>query len=423
MDHFDKLIKQKVEQFDVPYNEAHWAEMDKKLNTIKVNKIKWNLFASITTILIIGVASYMYVTNNQQPAVILNPKNNANNIIVQTEKKQEQLIPKVEQKAISQNNTKINKNILPSENIKEADQEKTIVSTATEKTPIQTSKKPSKEESTSKLENNTVIPSAEFIVFNNRVCQTEEVSFEANERLFTVSYHWDFGDGNTSKEKKPTHRYKESGKYDVELTITDKKTGIKYKHIENNAVIILPQPSAKFTYSETSLKHDDNKLKYPYTQFYNKNISSTNSYTWSFGNGETSTSSNPKVLYHKKGSFKTVLTVKNEYGCYASFSKDVFIKNTFDLYAPNAFTPNHSGENDYFIPKALLGWGDVQFQMTITDKSNKEVYKTSDRNEPWNGKFNNTGSILPTGIYFWKVITYDAEGRTHQHAGKINLLE
>ncbi|AOR23362.1 collagenase [Clostridium taeniosporum] len=45
-------------------------------------------------------------------------------------------------------------------------------------------------------------------------CSTDDSNF---------SYVWDFGDGNTSNEKNPTHIYKTSGNYSIELKVTDSK--------------------------------------------------------------------------------------------------------------------------------------------------------------------------------------------------------
>ncbi len=36
-----------------------------------------------------------------------------------------------------------------------------------------------------------------------------------------VSWHWDFGDGNSSTEQSPSHRYKKANTYHVVLTVTD----------------------------------------------------------------------------------------------------------------------------------------------------------------------------------------------------------
>jgi hypothetical protein len=37
------------------------------------------------------------------------------------------------------------------------------------------------------------------------------------------NYYWDFGDGNTSVEKAPSHAYKSSGTYTIMLRVTDDK--------------------------------------------------------------------------------------------------------------------------------------------------------------------------------------------------------
>ncbi|MEM7234016.1 MAG: PKD domain-containing protein, partial [Planctomycetota bacterium] len=48
-----------------------------------------------------------------------------------------------------------------------------------------------------------------------------KVSF-ANLSVGSISKQtWDFGDGNTSSEKSPTHTYKTPGRYDVTLTVED----------------------------------------------------------------------------------------------------------------------------------------------------------------------------------------------------------
>ncbi|MBS2212637.1 PKD domain-containing protein [Carboxylicivirga mesophila] len=36
---------------------------------------------------------------------------------------------------------------------------------------------------------------------------------------YVKEYHWDFGDGNTSIEKSPTHTYEQSGEYNVSVTV------------------------------------------------------------------------------------------------------------------------------------------------------------------------------------------------------------
>ena len=422
MDNFDEIIKQQVEEFNAPYNEAHWAEMEGRLNTIRTQKVKKNILVSAGTIAIISVAGYFYLSNhsdNKQitekasvttTTEITNPSNESQQKeVVITEQNKQHVNPNTPIVSSSQNDVKENKtepDNSSEENAKTApaSQVNTTNSNSNNHSPQTTSLK------------------AEFSIRNNTVCMNEEVSFEAKESLAPVSYYWDFGDGTNSTEQNPTHRYEENGDFDVTLTITNRKTGEEAKYSQKKAVTIFPQPSANFSFTETSLKHDDNKLAYPYTKFYVKNSKPDEKYTWNFDNGETSTSKNAQTIHKKKGTYKVSLKVENSYGCESIASKKVLIKNDYTLLAPNAFTPDNDGENDDFIPKALLGW-DVQFEMVITDKTGKVVYQSSDKSAPWNGRLNNSGNQLPAGIYLWKVVTYDAEGKAHQHIGKVNLLD
>lgn len=422
MSNFNDLIKQKVEQFDVPYNDAHWAEMEGKLDTIRTAKIRRNTLTSIAAVAVVGLSSFLYfnntsTTNNQIVDTNSNTEIKVNTIPFTTELNENKTTAEPKQYNSTNTIAPINLNSVDENTTEGTDAIPEGDGTDPNVTPtINEEKEIDKTPPTLKTVN------ANFIVFNNKVCMGEEVSFEANEKDAGISYSWDFGDGATSKKQNPNHVYAESGKYDVTLTVTNKKSRLENKHTVRNAAVILPQPKADFSFSETSLKHDNNKLKYPYTQFNSKDVSNTNTYTWNFGNGETAKSQNPKVLFNKKSTLNVMLTVKNTHGCYNSTTKSVKIKNGFDLFSPSAFTPNNDGDNDNFIPKALLGW-DVQFEMVITDLSNNVVYKTSDKNEPWKGSLNNNGSILPPGIYIWKVVTYDAEGKNHHHIGKIKILD
>lgn len=46
------------------------------------------------------------------------------------------------------------------------------------------------------------------------------VQFTSNSTGTITSYLWDFGDGNTSTLRNPTHVYSTPGTYDVSLTVT-----------------------------------------------------------------------------------------------------------------------------------------------------------------------------------------------------------
>jgi len=422
MDNFDEIIKQQVEEFSAPYNEAHWAEMEGRLDSIRAKKVRRNTLVAAGAIAIISISSYFYFSNNSNTTHITKEKSTTSTTElanVSNNSEQKEAVSTQQNKPQTQSNTQTTSS--PQNDVKENNIESTSPVEKNAKTEPTSKENKTNNSTKTTPQKNTL--NANFIVFNNSICMDEEVSFETNEALFPVSYHWDFGDGTVSSKQNPTHRYQEDGKYDVTLTIVNRKTGEEVTHSQKNAVTIFPQPSAKFSYSETSLKHDDNKLKYPYTKFYIKGANQNEKYTWDFGNGEKSGTQNSQTIYKKEGEYKVTLTAENSYGCQSKVTKIVDIKNDYTLRSPNSFTPDGDGINDNFIPKALLGWSDIQFKMVVTDKTGKTVYQSSNQHDPWNGKLNNSGNLLSPGIYLWKVVTYDAQGKAHQHVGKVNLLD
>ncbi len=55
---------------------------------------------------------------------------------------------------------------------------------------------------------------------DNTVFEREALSL-TNNSVKAVSYHWDFGNGDTSTEAIPNYKYRIHGNYTVTLTITD----------------------------------------------------------------------------------------------------------------------------------------------------------------------------------------------------------
>ncbi|WP_235297959.1 peptidylprolyl isomerase [Portibacter marinus] len=117
-------------------------------------------------------------------------------------------------------------------------------------------------------------PIAKYTITEKENVAPAEVQFE-NQSENAVQYLWDFGDGNTSKEENPEHKYLLSGQYDVALTAIkkNKKNTTKDKVIVNAPERCLVQLQTEYgnmliELYESTPKHRDNFLKLVNEGFY-----------------------------------------------------------------------------------------------------------------------------------------------------------
>jgi PKD repeat protein/DMSO/TMAO reductase YedYZ molybdopterin-dependent catalytic subunit len=123
-----------------------------------------------------------------------------------------------------------------------------------------------------------------------------------------ASRSWAFGDGATSTEKNPTHKYTSAGVYTATLTVTNSSgSANKQVTITVNSPAV-KKPIALFTQNKYT-------GKVPLTvQFTDKSLNSPTSYLWQFGDGSTSTDKNPSHAYSKVGIYTPRLTATNSAG-------------------------------------------------------------------------------------------------------------
>ena len=82
---------------------------------------------------------------------------------------------------------------------------------------------------------------------------------------------------------------------------------------------------------------------------------------------------------------------------------DVEPKVTY--FVPNAFTPNGDGSNELFYGVGYVE-GMKNFEMSIWDRWGGKLFSTNDPNQSWNGRFNNSGELVPNGVYLY-LVEYD----------------
>lgn len=123
-------------------------------------------------------------------------------------------------------------------------------------------------------------------------------------------WYWDFGDGKTARKtnNKPlSHVYTKPGTYTVSLTCTT-STGDQYTATKTNYISAYQVPKANFIRKPPSGKA-------PLTvAFTNKSTGSITGFTWDFGDGTTSTESNPSHTYNAAAKYTVSLTAVGPVG-------------------------------------------------------------------------------------------------------------
>lgn len=123
------------------------------------------------------------------------------------------------------------------------------------------------------------------------------------------AYSWSFGDGATSTEMNPTHDYASPGIYTVILTVNN-TFGQENTLTRHDYITATNQPPvASFTANKTM---GNPPLSVQFTD--TSSGEDITSWAWNFGDGTTSTESNPVHVYQNAGLYSVTLTVGNDGG-------------------------------------------------------------------------------------------------------------
>lgn len=147
-------------------------------------------------------------------------------------------------------------------------------------------------------------------------CAPFSVTF-LNETSDAVSYQWSFpgAEPTTSEEENPTVIYNMPGIYAVELTATNESGNSVLTQVD--FIEVGAPPFGDFT-TESDLL----------TVAFTSAVSNADTYSWLFGDGNSSLEENPVHTYLEDGVYEVILTVENDCGT-------VSISNTINVTATN----------------------------------------------------------------------------------------
>ncbi|MGZ8558430.1 MAG: PKD domain-containing protein [Chitinophagaceae bacterium] len=138
-----------------------------------------------------------------------------------------------------------------------------------------------------------------------------------------VGWEWNFGDGGTSTLQNPSHSYSNTGFYTVTLTVTS-NSGCKRTTTKGRYIRVVNGVDTDFNFLPPS------SCRPPYVvKFQNQSSGPGNvSYSWNFGNSQTSALKNPTVTYNAPGTYTIRLNAQSDLGCGGTIQKTITITPT-----------------------------------------------------------------------------------------------
>lgn len=227
-----------------------------------------------------------------------------------------------------------------------------------------------------------------------------------------VTYLWSFGNGEESNDVNPSYTYDSPGSYDVTLTVTNDSrcasTITELSYINVNEV-----PTAGFTFFPEEVVLEAATIDFTDAS----NSQDVLTWEWDFGDGNTSDKENPSHTYTTSGEFDVLLLVTTANGCEDTIQKTVTVHPDFAVYAPNAFTPNGDGLNDFFQVKGL---GIKTYLLQIYSRWGDLIYESNNLEDQWDGKFN--GEFVETGTYAYTIKYESMLNKNYSLEGTVTVM-
>jgi len=342
---FEKGLKNSLEGYEVPYNEAHWDQLLNKMEGKKAASIS-TLAASIVTAMILAGGAFYFASKSEKTELpnadqthhvtISDEEGKSSNSEISANSAAE--FNELGDKDEKSNSQKIEE-IQSSENGKTSKKQQIV-----------------RKNATSLVKESKPTPS----ILSEKSADTHSI----------VSDDFDL---NKITEIAPEKKFNEPGIYKVTLILSGTSKEVQ------SEITIHPKPDAKF---EANFPNPGELVL--------ENLSvNAHKCTWLIEDEHFSNDINPVYSYAQGGFEQVTLMVENEYGCTDKDYKELIlpapylIKNTpTSLKSGKIFKPTLEG----------ITSENVSLEILFLNSNSQLIYETTDKNLMWNGTF-------PDGTY------------------------
>ncbi|MEZ4936644.1 MAG: gliding motility-associated C-terminal domain-containing protein [Crocinitomicaceae bacterium] len=238
------------------------------------------------------------------------------------------------------------------------------------------------------------------------------LTFEVEDYGYNVQdVFWTVGNNYSSDQLIYNVLIEHSGSYEVGLILT-MTNGCVITYDDTFNLTALSAPISNF------LVNPQNATDQEMVYFYDNSTNAT-SWNWYFGNEGTSDLENPILNFDEPDSIQVMQVVFNDIGCSDTSWQWVVIEPSFNVFIPNAFTPDGDDYNNFFFP-VITNASPNDYSFMIFNRWGELIYEGRSLEDKWDGRYQ--GKIVQDGVYVYKVLVRDLNEEKHDFVGHVSVL-
>lgn len=234
--------------------------------------------------------------------------------------------------------------------------------------------------------------------------------------LAGVTYSWSANGNPIGTGVTLSEIFNNSGCYDITLlasigNCTASSTSLDLVCVDNS-------PNAAFTSSILQFSGGTENVTFT------NNSTGSDSYFWDFGNGNSSTTMSPTIVFNNTtGNTLVTLYALTDNGCIDSASLVITYLEDAIFYVPNSFTPDQDEFNQTWGPVFTQGFDPFNFDLFVFNRWGEVIWESHDASKKWDGTYGVKGLDCPDGVYTWKISFKPKEtDKKISLTGSINLI-
>lgn len=252
-----------------------------------------------------------------------------------------------------------------------------------------------------------IIPA--FVFEPEGACVPATIEFSVlNPSTEYVSAQWLIPGGSLATSPQAEITFQQPGLFDVTLELVS-TSGCVFTTTQENALNITAQPTASFTASPQPTDLYNTTI-----EFFDQSGNGIVQWDWQFDPFNalgTSSEQDPVFTFPpgQPGEYPVTLQVIDENGCVGEVTRIVLIRDDFNIFVPNAFTPDNDGVNDVFFIRATDLDPD-RFSLQIFNRWGEVVFETDDPEQVWDGSVRGGTHYVQNDVYVWRIVAFRETG-------------